>query len=230
MVKVCLYRVPLQRFSHLNVSQKYTLKLVSQALTCLSLYAAFDNTDFSLDSSDCVPAMSQGCMRNQNNSENTVPRWARLRNELYNQLISIKHCIFWCGSVCECEQVIQWGPENWCGNDSISVWKQYLSFNGIFALAYQNIRCKLWRRGIDIRKMMSDNMRKELANHSDFWDDKTKIKHELNRNGHICILLPKFHCELIQSRGARIWQNDTWEHTHTTLLVVCGMFKMVLKL
>ena len=36
MVKVwCLYHVPMHRFSHLNVSQKYALELVSQALTCL---------------------------------------------------------------------------------------------------------------------------------------------------------------------------------------------------
>ena len=97
----------------------------------LSLYAAFDNTDFSLDSSDCVcQPYHKDFMRNWNNSENTVPRWARLRNELYDQLINIKHCIFCCGSVCECEQVTQWGPENWYRNDSISVWKQYLSFNG----------------------------------------------------------------------------------------------------
>ena len=39
-------------------------------------------------------------------------------------------------------------------------------------------------------------MRKELASHSDFRDEKTKIEHTLNRHGHACILLPKFHCEL----------------------------------
>ena len=32
--------------------------------------------------------------------------------------------------MCECEQVTQWGPENWYGNDSISVWKQFLSLAG----------------------------------------------------------------------------------------------------
>ena len=41
-----------------------------------------------------------------------------------------KHCIFCCGSVCECVQVTQWGPEQWFGDDSISTWKQYLSLNG----------------------------------------------------------------------------------------------------
>ena len=54
----------------------------------------------------------------------------------------------------------------------------------------------LKERGIDTRKMKLDDMRKELASHSDFRDEKTKIEHELNRRGHVCILLPKFHCEL----------------------------------
>ena len=89
------------------------------------------NTHFSLDSNDCV---CQPChkdfMRNRNNSENTIHRWAKLRNKVCNQPKSIKHCIFCWGSVCECEQVTQWGPENWCGSDGILVWKQYLPLNG----------------------------------------------------------------------------------------------------
>ena len=44
--------------------------------------------------------------------------------------------------------------------------------------------------------MKLEDMRKELASHPDFRDEKTKIKHELNRRGHVCILLPKFHCKL----------------------------------
>ena len=39
-------------------------------------------------------------------------------------------------------------------------------------------------------------MRKELASHPDFRNEKNKIEHALNRRGHACILLPKFHCEL----------------------------------
>ena len=97
----------------------------------LSRFATYDNINFILDSSDCV---CQPCYkdftRNRNNSENTVPRWAKIRHEVYNQIINIKHCIFCCGSMCDCEQVIQWGPENWYGKDSISIWKQYLSLNG----------------------------------------------------------------------------------------------------
>ena len=54
----------------------------------------------------------------------------------------------------------------------------------------------LKERGIDTRKMKLDDMRKELASHPDFRDEKTKTEHELNRCGHVCVLLPKFHCEL----------------------------------
>ena len=54
----------------------------------------------------------------------------------------------------------------------------------------------LKERGIDTRNRKVDNMRKELASHSDFRDEKTKIEHTLYRRGHACILLPKFHCEL----------------------------------
>ena len=33
--------------------------------------------------------------------------------------------------MCECEQIHQWGPDNWHGDDDISTWKQYLSLRGI---------------------------------------------------------------------------------------------------
>ena len=42
--------------------------------------------------------------------------------------------------------------------------------------------------------MKLDDMRKELASHPDFQDEKTKIEHKLNRRGHVCVLLPEFHC------------------------------------
>ena len=113
----------------------------------LSQYAAFDSIQFSLESSDCV---CQPCykdfIRNRDNSENIVPRWAKIRNEVYEQLIDNRHCIFCCGSVCECEQVTQWGPENWYGNDSISVWKQFLSLTGKVDYAISDIINHVCRR------------------------------------------------------------------------------------
>ena len=82
----------------------------------------------------------------------------------------------------------------------------------------------LKERGIDTRNMKVD-MRKELASHSGFRDEKTKIKHTLNRRGHACILLPKFHCEL---KDVGLRRNVTLEHTRIIqLLDLDGTFQMV---
>ena len=54
----------------------------------------------------------------------------------------------------------------------------------------------LKERGIDTRGMKIEDMRKELASHEDFKEEKTKIEHYLNDRGHCCMLLPKFHCEI----------------------------------
>ena len=54
----------------------------------------------------------------------------------------------------------------------------------------------LRERGINTRKMKLDDMREELASHSDFRDEKSQVEHFLNSRGHGCIMLPKFHCEL----------------------------------
>lgn len=39
-------------------------------------------------------------------------------------------------------------------------------------------------------------MRAKLASHTDFKEEKTRIEHYLHEKGHICMLLPKFHCEI----------------------------------
>ena len=44
--------------------------------------------------------------------------------------------------------------------------------------------------------MKLEDMRRELASHSDLKEEKTKIEHFLNSYGHTCVMLPKFHCEL----------------------------------
>ena len=53
----------------------------------LSQYATFDNIQFSLRYSDCV---CQPCYkdftRNRNNVENKIPRWMKVKNEVYQQL------------------------------------------------------------------------------------------------------------------------------------------------
>ena len=95
----------------------------SDALS-LSQYASYGNVNFHLENGDCV---CQPCyrdyMRNRHNRENTVPRWAKIKTEYYAQQVPIvKHCIYCCGSVCECDRIHQWGPDNWHGEESISMY------------------------------------------------------------------------------------------------------------
>ena len=103
----------------------------SDALS-LALYASYDNINFHLESRDCV---CQPCykdyVRNKHNRENTIPRWTKIKAEHDVQsLTNVRHCVYCCGSVCECERIHQWGPENWYRDDNLSTWKQYLSLNG----------------------------------------------------------------------------------------------------
>lgn len=97
----------------------------------LTQYASFDNVSFNLESNDCVchPCYAD-YQRNKQNKENTVPRWAKIKHEYYAQARVTKHCIFCCGSHCQCDDIHQWGPDKWYGEDSISEWKQYLSLTG----------------------------------------------------------------------------------------------------
>ena len=53
----------------------------------------------------------------------------------------------------------------------------------------------LKERGVSTKGMKLDDMRKELASHTDFCEEKTKIEHYLNGRGHVYVMLPKFHCE-----------------------------------
>ena len=46
------------------------------------------------------------------------------------------------------------------------------------------------------KSMKLEDMRKEISSHSDFVNEKTKLEHFLHDRGHMCIMLPKFHCEL----------------------------------
>ena len=54
----------------------------------------------------------------------------------------------------------------------------------------------LKERGKYRNGMKLDEMRAELASHQDFKEEKTRIEHFLNRRGHCCLFLPKFHCEI----------------------------------
>ena len=72
----------------------------------------------------------------------------------------------------------------------------------------------LKERGVDTQGMKLEDMRKELASHEDFQNEKTKIEHYLNRRGHCCMLLPKFHCEI--NPLERCWaQAKRYVRSHT---------------
>ena len=39
-------------------------------------------------------------------------------------------------------------------------------------------------------------MRKEIASHPDFMNEKTKLEHYINSRGHAFLFIPKYHCEI----------------------------------
>ena len=66
--------------------------------------------------------------------------------------------------------------------------------------------------------MKLEDMRKELASHEDFKNEKTKIEHFLNGRGHCCMLLPKFHCEI--NPIERCWaQAKRYVRSHTNYTI-----------
>ena len=72
----------------------------------------------------------------------------------------------------------------------------------------------LKERGVDTTGMKLEDMRREIASHHDFREEKTKIEHFLNNRGHICYLPSKFHCEL--NPIERCWaQAKRYTHSHT---------------
>ena len=54
----------------------------------------------------------------------------KIRNHVYKQRRVDMHCVYCCGTLCECENIIQWGPNCWYGVEGIKVWKQFLSLMG----------------------------------------------------------------------------------------------------
>jgi len=69
--------------------------------------------------------------------------------------------------------------------------------------------------------MKLEEMRAEIASHTDFKEEKTKLEHFLNNLGHACIMLPKFHCEL-KCRGqaklySKVYTNYTLPHLRSNI-------------
>ena len=83
----------------------------------------------------------------------------------------------------------------------------------------------LKERGINTRGMKLEDMRKELASHKDFKNEKTRIEHYLNHRGHCCMLLPKFHYEI--NPNERCWaQAKRYVRAHTNY-TLAGLRKNV---
>ena len=58
-------------------------------------------------------------------------------------------------------------------------------------------------RGVDVRGMKADDMRKKLKEMHDFKYEKTKVKATISARGHRCVFIPKYHCEL--NPIERVW-------------------------
>jgi len=61
----------------------------------------------------------------------------------------------------------------------------------------KGMKCVLEERGIDTHKMKADKMREELRKFEDFNCDGVPLVEEMvTERGHMCVFIPKFHCEL----------------------------------
>lgn len=54
----------------------------------------------------------------------------------------------------------------------------------------------LQERGVDTHGMNADKMRERLKEFADFNDKTTLLEQAITSRGHLCVYLPKFHCEL----------------------------------
>ena len=83
----------------------------------------------------------------------------------------------------------------------------------------KGLRTILQERGINMERMLADDMRVVLSNHDDFVQEKTIVEHCLERRGHLVYFLPKFHCEL--NAIERVWgQAKVYCRAHTNFTLV----------
>lgn len=60
----------------------------------------------------------------------------------------------------------------------------------------KGMKMVLEERGVDTSKLVAESMRQKLQTYSDFANPKTLIEELVERRGHLCYFLPKFHCEM----------------------------------
>ena len=67
----------------------------------------------------------------------------------------------------------------------------------------KGMRLILEERGVDVKGLKADNMRKKLKDMRDFKYEKTKVETLITDRRHRCIFIPKHHCEL--NPIERVW-------------------------
>ena len=60
----------------------------------------------------------------------------------------------------------------------------------------KGMRAVLEERGVDTAKMKADEMREELKKFPDFTSDVPIVQEMIEERGHMCMFIPKYHCEL----------------------------------
>ena len=76
----------------------------------------------------------------------------------------------------------------------------------------KGMKLVLEERGVDITGMNADKMRQELNKFDDFKNKVTILEQHIQNNCHLCMFIPKFHCEL--NAIERCWCHAK-KHTRT---------------
>ena len=67
----------------------------------------------------------------------------------------------------------------------------------------KGLRMVLMERGVDVNNMTREDMILEISQHEDFINEKPTVAAYLTSRGHICLFIPKYHCEL--NPIERVW-------------------------
>ena len=119
------------------------------------------------------------------------------------------------------EPLWKWeGDENEGGGRG-GLWEQWASTGGEVkqTLTLPDGRPKgaalvLQERGYDTTRMKLEEMRRILAEHDDFKNEKCRVDTFLSSCGHRCVFIPKFHCEL--NPIVCVWsQSKRYTRAHT---------------
>ena len=79
----------------------------------------------------------------------------------------------------------------------------------------------LLKRGVDVKGMIANDIRKKLKEMHDFKYEKTKVESTLSARGHRCMFIPKYHCDL--NPIERVWvhaKQYTRRHCYYTFAVL----------